>query len=70
MDWAQLVSTVGFPIVSFFVAGMACKYVYDKERTSLSETINKLAELTKAVEANSESIKQLVCELRGRGGED
>lgn len=69
MDWIQAVSVVGFPIVSFFFAGMACKYVYDKERKSLDDAITKLGELTLAVEKNSESIRDLAAEIR-RGSED
>lgn len=67
-DIAQLVSTVGFPIVSFLLAGWACKYVYDKERKSLDSAIEKLGELTLAVEKNSEAIRDLAAEIR-KGGD-
>lgn len=67
MDWINAVSIVGFPIVSFFAAGYACKYVYDKERKSLDEAIAKLGELTIAVEHNSEAIRDLTSELNGGG---
>lgn len=66
-DLAQIISTVGFPIVSFLLAGWACKYVYDRERASLDEAIDKLGALTLAVEKNSESIRDLAAEIR-RGG--
>ena len=65
MDWINAVSMVGFPIVSFFAAGYACKYVYDKERKSLDDAISKLGELTIAVEHNSEAIRDLTSELSG-----
>ena len=65
MDWINAVSMVGFPIVSFFAAGYACKYVYDKERKSLDDAIAKLGELTIAVEHNSEAIRDLTSELNG-----
>lgn len=67
-DVAQLISTVGFPIVSFLLAGWACKYVYDRERKSLDAAIEKLGELTLAVEKNSEAIRDLAAEIR-KGGD-
>lgn len=59
-EWAQIISTVGFPIVSFLLCGVALKYVYDKERKSLDDTINKLSDLTNAVNHNSEVLARLV----------
>ena len=59
-EWAQIISTVGFPIVSFLLCGVALKYVYDKERKSLDETIDKIAKLTEAVNHNSEVLTRLV----------
>lgn len=63
MDITQLISTVGFPIFSFIVAGLALKYVYDKERKSLDDTIAKLGELTQAVNHNSEVLARVVDEI-------
>ena len=63
MDITQLISTVGFPIFSFIVAGLALKYVYDKERKSLDDTIAKLGDLTQAVNHNSEVISRMVDEI-------
>ena len=57
---AQIISTIGFPIVSFLLCGKALKYVYDKERKSLDDAITKLGELTEAVNHNSEVISELV----------
>lgn len=62
---AQIISTIGFPIVSFLIAGWACKYVYDRERKSLDDAISKLGELTKAVEHNSECLRELAMEIHG-----
>lgn len=59
MDVANLVQTVGFPIFAFIVCGMALKYVYDKERKSLDDTIEKIGSLTMAVEHNSEALRDL-----------
>ena len=62
-DLAQVISSIGFPIVSFLLAGMALKYVYDKERKSLDDAISRLNELTQAVNHNSETLARLVDEL-------
>ena len=66
---AQIISTIGFPIFSFLLCGYALKYVYDKERKSLDDAIQKLGEITMAVEHNSEAIRDLTKDLRG-GNED
>lgn len=68
-DLVQIISTVGFPIFSFLLAGWGLKYVYDKERKSLDETISRLDELTKAVNHNSETLARLVDELNERSEE-
>lgn len=68
-DFVQIISTVGFPIFSFLLAGWGLKYVYDKERKSLDETISRLDELTKAVNHNSETLARLVDELNERSEE-
>lgn len=62
-ELASIIATIGFPIVSFFAAGWACKYVYDKERGSLDSAIAKLGELTEAVNKNSEAVNTLVKEM-------
>lgn len=63
--WIQAITTVGFPIVSFLLCGGALKYVYDRERKSLDDTIAKIGDLTAAVNHNSETINDLVINLRG-----
>lgn len=62
-DVVQVISTVGFPIFSFLCCGGALKYVYDKERKSLDNTIEKIGSLTEAVNHNSETLVRLVDEL-------
>ena len=62
---SQVISTVGFPIVSFLLCGKALKYVYDKERKSLDDAITKLGDLTIAVEHNSEAIRELASDIKG-----
>ncbi len=68
-DFVQIISTVGFPIFSFLLAGWGLKYVYDKERKSLDETISRLDDLTKAVNHNSETLARLVDKLNERSEE-
>lgn len=62
----QIISTVGFPIFSFLLAGYGLKYVYDKERKSLDDAIAKLSDLTQAVNHNSEVIVRLTDEINER----
>lgn len=64
-DIAQIISTIGFPIFSFLLCGYALKYVYDRERKSLDEAVDKLGAITLAVEKNSETLRQLVIEIHG-----
>lgn len=71
-DIITAITTVGFPIVAclgcFSVFIKALKYLYDKERQSLLDTIDKIGALTLAVEKNSEAIRDLVVELnKGEG---
>ena len=68
-DFVQIISTVGFPIFSFLLAGWGLKYVYDRERKSLDEAITRLNDLTQAVNHNSETLARLVDELNERQGE-
>lgn len=63
-DVISAITTVGFPIVAclgcFGVFIKALKYLYDSERKSLLDTIEKIGALTTAVEKNSEAIRDLV----------
>lgn len=62
-DMINIISSVGFPIFAFLVCGVALKYVYDKERSSLDSSIDKIGNLTMAVEHNSEAIRDLANEI-------
>lgn len=62
-DLVNIISTIGFPIFSFLLCGAALKYVYDRERKSLDEAINKIGNLTMAVEHNSEAIRDLTTKM-------
>ena len=70
MDIAQLISNVGFPIFSFIVTGLACKYVYDKESQKNAETTERFTELSSAINHNSESILRLCDKLDFEEKED
>lgn len=70
MDIAQLISNVGFPIFSFIVTGLACKYVYDKESKRndllIGDNMEKLEQLTLAVNNNTAVLQQMVTEVHER----
>lgn len=67
---AQVISTIGFPIFSFLLAGYGLKYVYDKERTSLDTAINKISDLTSAVNHNSETISRLIDRMEDNNNDE
>lgn len=73
MDVAQLISNVGFPIFSFIVTGLACKYVYDKEAKRndalVNDNMEKLEQLTIAINNNTATLQQLVMEMNKKDGE-
>ena len=70
MDISQLISNVGFPIFSFIVTGFACKYVYDKEGSRndllINDNMDKLEQLTLAVNNNTAVLQQMVAEFHGK----
>ena len=68
---ASIISTVGFPIVSFLISAWFIKYTYDKqiERDKVNDEREdkhwvELGNLTNAVNENSQAIRQLVGELQ------
>lgn len=63
MDWIQAVSTVGFPIVSFFAAGWALKYSFDKSNEANDKWRDELSKLTSAVNETSKTLAMLVEKL-------
>ena len=53
-EWAQLISTLGFPIVSAVAMFVGCKYLLDNQ----SKQVDRMFELyEKANDANREAIK-------------
>lgn len=70
-DIASVISTVGFPIVSFLISAWFIKYSYDKQLerdkdNDLREDKHwqQLEVLTAAVNENSQAINKLVTELQ------
>ena len=70
-ELASIISTVGFPIVSFLISAWFVKYTYDKqlERDKANDEREdkhwvELGNLTNAVNENSQAIRQLVGELQ------
>ena len=66
-DIASIISTVGFPIASFFISAYFIKYTYDKqierENKNDERDANRWSELTKlttAVNTNTEVLRDLV----------
>ena len=67
MDVQNIISTIGFPIFSFLITCVACKYVYDTENKQnnvlVQENMKRLEDLTLAVNNNTETIAQLVVSI-------
>ena len=67
MDVQSIISSIGFPIFSFLVTCVACKYVYDTENKQnnvlVQENMKRLEDLTLAVNNNTETIAQLVVSI-------
>ena len=63
MDTIQIISTVGFPIFSFLVCGIALKYVYD-------HSINEISKLTEAINQNTITLTKLVDDFNNNKEED
>ncbi len=66
-DIVTIISTVGFPIFAFIACGFALKFVYERERQSLDATIEKITNLTLAVNNNSDAIRDLAEYIKNRG---
>lgn len=60
----QAIATVGFPICAFFVAVYALKYAYDKSLDQNREAFSQIANLTKAVNNNTQVLTELVKEVK------
>lgn len=70
-DIASIISTVGFPIVSFLISAYFIKYTYDKQLEREKQQDEKeekhwqeLSKLTEAVNENSSAIRALIDEIK------
>ena len=57
----QAIGTVGFPIIAFFVAVYALKYSFDKSLEGNRFAMEKIGNLTEAVNENTKTLATL-CE--------
>lgn len=63
-ELAQIISTVGFPIVSFLIAAYFIKYTYDKTAESNKDAMSKIGNLAEAVNNNTSVLVNLTEEIR------
>ena len=59
----QIISTVGFPIVSFLIEAYFIKYTYDKTAEANKEAMDKIGALAEAVNNNTTVLTQLVQQI-------
>lgn len=64
----QIISTVGFPIVSFLIAAYFIKYTYDKTAEANKEAMDKIGALAEAVNNNTVVLTQLVQQVNDLEG--
>ena len=62
----QIISTVGFPIVSFLIAAYFIKYTYDKTAEANKDAMEKIGELAEAVNNNTVVLTHLVEKIEHR----
>jgi len=62
---ATIISTVGFPIVSFLIAAYFIKYTYDKTAEANKEAMERIGSLAEAVNNNTLVLTHLVDKLEG-----
>lgn len=67
-DVVQIISTVGFPIVSFLIAAYFIKYTYDKTAEANKEAMDKIGALAEAVNNNTVVLTQLVQQVNDLEG--
>lgn len=65
-DVVQIISTVGFPIVSFLIAAYFIKYTYDKTAEANKEAMEKIGELAEAVNNNTVVLTHLVEKIESK----
>ena len=63
-DIVSIISSVGFPIVSFLIAAYFIKYTYDETAEANKNAMEKIGALAEAVNNNTVILTQLVEEIR------
>lgn len=63
MDVVNIISQVGFPIFCVLGLGWWSKYTFDKANEQNDKSLEKIGNLTEAVNHNSEVIVDLVREI-------
>lgn len=63
---AQVISAVGFPIVSFLIAAYFIKYTYDKTAEANANAMEKIAYLAEAVNNNTVVLTHLVEKIESK----
>lgn len=64
-EFIDVVSKLGFPIAAFAICAWFLKYVYDRSLSQFDKSLEKIGDLTSAVNHNSEVLADLVREVRG-----
>lgn len=64
-DIATLISSVGFPIVSFLICAYGLKYSYDRSIESNDKALDKIGTLADAVNHNTEVLISLSEKIGG-----
>lgn len=62
-ELVQIISSVGFPIVSFLIAAYFIKYTYDKTAEANKDAMDKIGDLAEAVNNNTVVLTHLVEKL-------
>lgn len=65
-DVVQIISTVGFPIVSFLIAAYFIKYTYDRTAEANKEAMEKIGDLAEAVNNNTVVLTHLVEKIESK----
>lgn len=77
MDWASLITSVGFPVAACVAMAMYCKTIIDSYKKDIMATIKdnwkEMSKVTQALQDNTAAIQELRCyikEERSKGNED
>ena len=65
-ELTTIISSVGFPIVSFLIAAYFIKYTYDKTTEANRDAMDKIGQLAEAVNNNTIVLTHLVEKLEDK----